>query len=235
MASEQTYIDRLGRGVTLNETVKTFNPVFSPFDISIKPDNQAIFLADLEAKNNSVALLKSNYTTSVVERIRIVKDVKLRTSMIRNFIESVTTYKGFWKPVRDIVKRILNYKPPKPKSDVPKNDEEEKKRNRGEQSYSEMAGIFKSLISLLGEVPGYEPPNDSLKIPALTDLHTLLYNLNTEMGSKSGILSVAIEERHKLFDGTGGLKDRMKAVKNAVRSQYGNNSNEYLSVKGIKV
>ena len=44
-----------------------------------------------------------------------------------------------------------------------------------------------------------------------------------------------VGDRAKLFDGTNGLRDKMTAVKNAVKAQYGQSSVEYGAVKGIKL
>lgn len=233
MPSENTYADRHGRGKLLNETVKQFNPVFNPFDVSLKTTAQDTFLDSLVAKNDLVNSLRSDYTSSMQLRINLVKDLKTRSSMVRNFVESVVAYKVYWTALRNVVKKILHYKPPKASKKAGETPADAEKRNRGEQSYADIASLLKNLISLLEGIAGYAPVNPLLTIEELINLHTSLVAENTSMGSKAGKLDVAIVERKALFEGTGGLRDRMKATKAAVRAQYGNTSAEYLAVKGI--
>jgi hypothetical protein len=233
MPSENTYADRHGRGKLLNETIKQFDPVFSPFDTSLKTGNQDTFLESLAAKSDLVNALRSDYTSSMEIRIKLVKDVKTRSSMVRNFVESVVAYKVYWTALRNVVKKILHYKPPKPPKKAGETEADTKKRNRGEQSYADIASLLKNLISLLQGIAGYAPTNTELTVAELTALHASLVAENTSMGGKAGKLDIAIVDRKELFDGNGGLRDRMKATKAAVRSQYGNKSTEYLAVKGI--
>lgn len=234
MPSENTFADKFGRGKLLNETIKSFTPVFSPFDVSLKTAAQDIFLDSLAAKSDLVNALRSDYTSSMEIRNKMIKDLKTRSSMVRNFVESVVAYKVYWTALRNVVKKILNYKPPKaPKVETGTPEEVKKKRNRGEQSYADLANLLKNLISLLEGIVGYAPVNTQLTIVELTALYDSLVTQNTDMGNKAGKLDVAVVARKELFDGTGGLKERMKATKASVRAQYGNTSAEYLAVKGI--
>lgn len=234
MPSENTFADRFGRGKKLNETIKSFDPIFNPFDVSLKTPAQDTFLEGLAAKSDLVNAIRSDYTSSMEIRNKMIKDLKTRSSMVRNFVESVVAYKVYWTALRNVVKKILNYKPPKaPKTVTNVTEAEKKKRNRGEQSYADLANLLKNLISLLEGITGYAPVNPQLTIVELTALFDSLVTQNTEMGNKAGKLDVAVVERKGLFDGPGGLKERMKATKASVRAQYGNTSAEYLSVKGI--
>lgn len=234
MPSENTYADRISRARLLNEATKQFVPAFDPFDALLKPATQDIFIDSLVTACDTVNALKSDYTSSMEMRINLVKDLKSRSSLVRNFVESVTAYKVYWTALRNVVKKILHYKPPKSTKPVTDGDETaKKKRNRGEQSYADLASLLQNLISLLSGIVGYAPPNAQLTVADLTALQVSLTNLNTEMGSKASKLDIAIVERLELFEGTQGLREKMRATKAAVRSQYGSTSPQYISIKGI--
>jgi hypothetical protein len=233
MASEKTFADIYGRGVKLNEGVKQFDPVFNPFDTSLATAAQDVFLNKVKDKNDEVNALRSDYTANMPIRIKLVKDLKNRSSLVRDFIESVVAYKPYWTALRNIVKKILNYKPPKTSNKLATTEADKKKRNRGEQSYADLANLLKALISLLEGIVGYAPTNVILTIAELTILYDALLAQNVAMSKRDTKLDVVVIERKELYLGAGGLKVRMKATKSAVRSQYGNTSKEYLSIKGI--
>ncbi len=231
--SETTYDDRLGRGKLMNTTTTGFAPAFTPTDPDITPANFGTFLAALETKNLDVKNARSSYTTGAGERIVIVKDVKTRSQMTRNYVDSVSAYKAFRTTVRNITKKILGYRTPKPK--LPAGSTPPKKRNVGEQSFAELAGFFKNLISTVTGIAGYNPTNTDLTIPQMTTLFGTFDTKNTAMDTLASNLSVIVGERFNMYDGTAGVKEKMLAIKAAVRAQYGNTSPEYNSVKGIKV
>ena len=53
---------------------------------------------------------------------------------------------------------------------------------------------------------------------------------HSTLGNTVGMMQKARLDAH---NGSGGLRDKMKAVKEAVRSQYGSGSAEFQHVKGI--
>lgn len=128
---------------------------------------------------------------------------------------------------------ILGRRPPKPK--LPEGTPAPKKRNVGEQSYAEIAGYFKNLISTVTGIVGYAPTNTDLTVAQMDMLFTAFNTKNTAMNNLYSNISILVGERANMYDGENGLRERMLAIKDAVRAQYGIDSPEYNSVKGIKV
>lgn len=231
--SEQTFADRLGRGELMEATISGFGVPFTPTDTNIQPPNFQIYLDAIKQKNLDVQSARSTYTTGATERMTIVKTVKTRSGMTRSYVDSVGAYNSYRSTVRNIVKKILNYKTAKPKP--PAGETPPKKRNKGEQSFADIAGLFDSLISAVSGIVGYMPTNTDLQIPNMTTLYMTFNTKNADMDTLASNISVIIGERFKMYEGNTGLRNRMLAIKAAVRAQYGSDSPEYNSVKGIKV
>lgn len=233
--SENTFADRHGRGELLHAAIAAFDPSFEPKDENLLPDNFLIFLNEVKAHNELVASLRSQYTTKVSERKAIVLDLKKRSSLIMSFIKSVSEYKKFYNTIGNITKRILAHKPPKTKTNfaAPETPEDVKKRNRGEQSYADLSGLLNSLISALGQISGYAPPNGLLTLVNLQALSTSFENQNALMNPLHSQISIEVKERYDMYYAENGLRDFMKRIKAAVRSQYDAESEQYASVKGI--
>lgn len=228
--SETTFGDKLARGYTLQEAIKQMAGYHPPED-DITPDKYLIFLDSVDAKNISVATLKEQYLISTKDRSELFfndEGVKKRASYVLAYCKSRSDLKIQTELIRRICKKIQNYKKPKVK-DSSTND---KKRTLGEQSFGDFVKLFGDLIEAVREIPSYDPANDLIKIHQMEVFRTSLLNANTNVGDKFYLYSIVIKERLELYD---ILKSKMLRIKAAVKSQYGINSNEYLSIKGIRV
>lgn len=234
--SETTFADRIQRANILKSATENFSIPFSPTDPDLGPGPFETFLIGLEAKNDEVNHVKVDYTQGSQERILVVKDLKDRSRLTLSNVESVGAYKKYVYSVRQVVRKILNYSVPKPQ--LPSGDplsSSEKKRNKGEQSYSDIEHLFTKLIETLKNIPGYTHINPDLQIANLEILQTQLDQKNKVMATMASQVTLKTKERKELYDGENGLREKMIAIKKAVKSQYGANSPEYLSVIGIRV
>ncbi len=55
------------------------------------------------------------------------------------------------------------------------------------------------------------------------------------MGTEARSIINKQQERLTLYDKEGGLREKMKAIKKAVRAQYGSRSSEYTTVRSIRL
>ena len=108
-----------------------------------------------------------------------------------------------------------------------------KKRSKGEQSFGEIDTNFDRLIAALGSVAGYAPTTADLTIANLTARAAAYSAKNATMSTLGQTVGLKQRDRLAGYDGNGGLREKMKAIKQAVRAQYGGNSAEYAQVKGI--
>ena len=232
--SEKTFADRVGRAETMNQTTKGFSPPFTPGDVNLGPVPFQAFIDSIKAKNNTVAAKYAAYVTATGERVVITDDSKDRSVRSRDYVLSVIAFKPYFAEVKRQVKKIKGYRTPK--KPVPAGEPEPKKRNQGEQSFADILNNFKTLIQNLTAIAGYAPTSPDLSLGNLTILATMYDAKSGEVGTKWGDFSVEAGQRLALYDDKDtGLSAKMIAIKNAVKSQYGVNSPEYLSIKGIKV
>ena len=81
------------------------------------------------------------------------------------------------------------------------------------------------------KVPGYEPSNEAITIARLGELAGAYQQKMDTVHEISASLSHTIKHRKHMFDENGGVKEKMKLIKRAVKAQYGGSSAEYESVK----
>lgn len=236
--SETGFADRLGRGRLLQTAIAGFSPAFAPADTSLAAAAFATFLADLDTQITETGGLGSQYTTKVSERGEMVKDVKARVLRVLSFVESNSAWKKYARGVKSLANKIRGNRPKAPKppaaSETP-GSPKAKTRSRGEQSFAEIEENFRQLIALVQGITGYAPPATDLTAASLQTLVGKFAVQNTAMGTLGSQAGIGQRERLALYDGPGGLREKMLAIKKAVRAQYGSDSAEFNQVKGIKV
>ncbi len=104
--------------------------------------------------------------------------------------------------------------------------------SQSERSYGSMTQYFNDIINTLTQFVGYNPSNNAIKIPALQTQATNLTTLNNNVATRIQNLTTARATRITLYT---DLKYRASRIKAYVKAQYGNNSNEYNLIKGIKI
>lgn len=87
------------------------------------------------------------------------------------------------------------------------------------------------------KIPTYAAPaGSSLAVAELTALRDALHTQNQICNEAEVSLRMAVAERQNAFNNKEqGLSAKMKAIKKAVRSQYGNGSAESLAANAVKI
>jgi hypothetical protein len=232
--TEKSFADRLQRGRDVQTAIAVFVPAFAPADASLGATPFGNFLDDLDDLNTEVGTLVAQYTTGVAERTPMVEDIKDRAGRVLAYLKSNSAWKAFVPGIKLLVDKIRNNRLRAPKPPTPgEGAEPVKKRNKGEQSYGDIEENFEKMIAALGAVPGYAPPATDLSIASLTTLATTFATKNLTMSTLGNQIGMKQRARLEQYDGPSGLKEKIKAIKNAVRSQYGTDSAEYNQIKGI--
>lgn len=227
---ERTFGDRLARGYQLYEAINNMSG-YAPADDDIKPNNFLSFLDSVDAKNNQVASLKDIYSLDVKSRQNIFfneRGIKKRASYVYAYCKSRSDIKKETAIIQRIYRKIQNYKKPQ-KNTLPTNDN---KRITGEQSYGDFIKLLGDLIESLRQITDYNPPNELITIDSLELYRTDMITINKKVGDTIYDYGIAIKERFEMYE---QLKDKMLRIKSSVKAQYGINSNEYQTIKGIKV
>lgn len=218
--------------------VAAFSPVFAPADPSLSAANFLIFCGTVEGRMGDVTTTFAAWNTVVGERQALVKELKGTATRVVAYLKSSAAFAKRLKLATAAANKLRGIKPRRPKAPEPEPGAPVKKaRNAGDQSYADIAQHFKALMESVTGLPGYAP------VPVGNPI--TLSNLSGTLSayrSKNGVIDTltvayrdALRERIAVFDGAGGLKAKMLAVKNGVKAQYGQSSAEYGVVKGIKV
>jgi len=208
--TERSYADRLQRGRELHAASSGFTPGFAPVDGSLEPDAFEEFLDGLDTLNNAVVTAVSGWQDSAGSRSELVTEIKARALRASSRVKSNTAWKAKLPQVKG--------------------------RQQGDQSFGDIKVLLDKLIAALGTVPGYDTsaPAD-ISIAGLQALSTQLDGLNKLVAGREQALASARSPRKEGYDGENGLSEKMKAIKEATKSQYGSQSPQFLQVKGIRV
>ncbi len=114
----------------------------------------------------------------------------------------------------------------------PTKEKQEKKISQSERSYGSMTQFFNDIVNTLTQFPEYNPSSDPLKIASLQETASKLTTLNDKVAQKVQQLTSTRTSRQDLYT---ELKDRVQRIKSYVKSQYGNNSQEYKLIKGLSI
>ncbi len=230
MASEQSYADRVGRANLLHGTVTGFPVAFISTDPLNDMGNFVTYTATCNTKNEFIDGKADDYDNQANARMAHVKGMKALVTRSLNYVLSVKSLKNSWSTVKRSAQRVTTIKPTKTK---PEN--QGKKRNKGEQSFADIANNFEAYLSLLTTLGApYNPTSAELLVANMSPLKTSLNTQSKDLGTLAGLVTLNRAERKNMFNGEDGLRDRMNSIKKAVKSQYGINSPEHNSVKGIK-
>ncbi|MEK6261234.1 MAG: hypothetical protein AABP62_21750 [Planctomycetota bacterium] len=232
--SETSYLDRLGRGRTMQAAIAGFSPAFAPADTSLLPAAFATFLDSLDTLNTTTVTLVDQYLAAADGRKTTVKNLYDRAGRILAYVASNTNWAKQVRSVKTIVDKIRGNepRPPKPPTGAETPDQN-KQRSSGERSYAEMEGHLNRLIPALEAIAGYAPPAIELTLVHLEGLASSLHTQNLNVANLERQTAAQQAERSETYNGDAGLREKMKAIKAAARAQYGSSSSEYESVKSI--
>lgn len=114
----------------------------------------------------------------------------------------------------------------------PKGNANEKSVSTSQQSYASLTQAFSDLIaSLKALTPAYNPPNEAIKLPKLEEKLAAIQQASGQVTTITAELDKIRKERNDLY---ATLKASALRIKEAIKSQYGTQSNEYGLVKGLR-
>ncbi len=237
--TESSFFDRLQRGQQLKAALTTFNPAFAPADDRLGTAEFSDFLDEIEALNTGVADMEMAWKDGVASRQELAKDIRERTLRVLARVKSNVAWTRQLPPVKAAADALRGYRTPAPKP-PPDQPPAGRRAPATDQSYADIKGLLDKLLAALNRVPNYDTgaPAD-ITIATLNSLATLLDAQNRMVAGQEQAVAAARAPRLAAYESEDaaapGLRARMKAIKESVKSQYGSASPEYAQVKGIKV
>ena len=228
--SESSFRDRQGRALLLEDALLIFTPLFNPGDTALNAANFQILITSVNTANGNVESSEVAFTNATQARINLVKTIRDATTQALNFVKGNKVWINQTKAVKINADKLRGVRPATKGEPTPG-----KSRTKGVQAYVELAAHLAAFNTSLIACAGYAPPDTAITIATFTS-HLNNFNAqNTAVANAAVALTNARETRRILyFEGTTCLHKRFLAVKTAVKGQYGQNSAQYGTVKGIK-
>lgn len=234
--AETTFADRLGRGRTMKSTIAAFSPAFAPADADLLPAAFDVFLQSVEDKNSAVAAADTQFKLDAALRTGLMTTIKDRSTQVRGYVNGKAAWSIYQPAVRRAADAVRGYRPPKPKPATPPAGAAPKKRNQGQQSFAEVENLFNKVLEAIKPISDYAPvPDSNIQKGQLSSLLNGFRTANRDVDTSDAALTTAQTARLKIYDEAGGLKEKMLAIKEAAKGQYGSRSAQYKAVKAVKV
>lgn len=231
--SETSYGARIGNAEKLVAALQNFDNY-----LPIKPEYSINSYTDLinttKGLNNTVAEKKQAYSLAVEGRIQVFDKRPWAINKILSPINS--TIKGIYgrtgKESTDVAAIIAKIRGANSKNTMSSNSSEDT-ISQSYQSYNSRAQYFADLIvNLTNFGIDYEPTNAKLAVPALNDLY------NEAITSNALVMDTYTkfaQNNASRIDSYYTLSQTAIRIKDCVKAQYGNNSTEYLLIKGLRI
>ncbi len=232
--SEKTYGSKLANAKSVCVHLKSFAGYQPP-----SPDHDAAalsaFINGIEADNKQLAENLTAYSAAVEARqqlyIKASDSVEKLMSPIAKAISSV--YSKESKEMADVSRLTTGIRGDKPKKSGKKDSiPEEDEVSQSHKSFGSMKQNFADLVSKLSKMDKYKPANKKITIDELNAKLLQLGQTNDDVTAAFGNLKKDKEKRIENYD---LLKEKVLRIKDAVSSQYNNNSPEYKLIKGLSV
>ncbi|MFN7117969.1 MAG: hypothetical protein ACK4TA_14300 [Saprospiraceae bacterium] len=229
--SENSFGARLDRARKMLGSISTF-PNYNP------PRNEETVAGLTDLINQIVTLnqeetsLEQQYNTLVKNREGLFYEdehciIKLLT-MVRGAVEALYGKESIeFSQVDTLVRQMRDNRPAEREATekLPAG-----KVSQSERSYGSITQNFSDLVTIVSQLPNYRSNNPLLQISELRNLVNRANQLAIDIPVLYQQLTNARDRRRAAYK---ELKDRGARIKAYVKSDYGTNSTEYKSIKGI--
>ena len=234
--SETSFADRLSRARSLHAFIEGFTPFFAPLDPNITAGAFLSYCSGCEAANTAVSDAEADYTNKTGDRAAAAADLKALAARVEDSVTSNVAWKKFHKSVIDASQAVRGTKTPG-KKPAPAPGTPPKRARQGafsQQGFQDIAKHFGKLIKAIEKITGYTIlPGSGLAVADLNPALAAFTALNSSVQGAEATLDTAQTHRSDYYDGEGGLKEKMKAIKKATSGQYGRGSAQFASIRGI--
>lgn len=238
--SEKSFADRLGRARSMQAIIAGFAPAFAPQDPNIQVGAFLSYCNGCEAANTAVSDAESAITNTTGDRSDAAAALKAKAGQVQDYVEANVAWKKFHKSIIDASRDVRGVSTPARKAPapapgvVPTPVPPARSGAKSQQGYADIAKHFSKLVKAVGKITGYTATAGSGLVVSELSVQELAYiALNSSVQDAEATLGEAQTTRSNFYDGEGGLKEKMKAIKKAASGQYGRGSDQAASVSGI--
>ena len=229
--SDSSFADILSRADTLASAITSFTPTFAPPDATLVAGVFTSFVNGLRTLSNATNTAHSDYSTATVDRLAMVKDLKTRAMRAMRYVQSNAAWASNASSLKLTYDKLRNNRTARKKLPTSGSVAEVKKAIKtGEQSFGDLDALFTRFVVGLSKIVGYNPPATEL---TLMNMQTLNTNFTAKNKTLAGLAETAALQVRARLTGFADLKNKARSIKNAVGSQYGMQSAQYTSIKGL--
>jgi hypothetical protein len=230
--SEVTFGARLSNAESILTHLQSFTG-YTPPSRDYAPANLQSLITSIKTQNNSAAGSMQAYSAAVDKRQQLFEKNNDSLAKIMSPIGAAVraAFGRSSKEIADMNGLIIKIRGKKIKKGaaVPGADF----ISQSERSFGSLTQAFADMIAVLSNYgTGYQPANESIKVPALTIKLQELTQSNTAVTAAYGTLKQNRDDRGEQYK---TLTTTVNGIKDAVKSQYGLRSTEYVLIKNLKV
>ncbi len=229
--NEKTFGTKINSAETLLSHLKSFTN-FKPLNAQDNVSFLEEAITDLRNTYNAKTNDEQVYTLAVDIRQKLLNtdenSLKKIITPINAYIKAM--YGKNSKEASSINEQILKIRGNK--NAKSKETETTKTVSTSQQSYASLTQAFENLITSLQVLkPEYTPTNNSISIEKLKEMLQKIQEATAQINNVTASLSKNRDENSTKYN---ILKESCLRIKNAVKSQYGNSSTEYILIKSLK-
>ncbi len=228
-STQSSFAARIGKAEVLYNTMKGFDD-FSPGDASITLQGIRAYIDSLYELQDEHAARYNAFTSAVQTRRKLFtgdKALSRTMTMVKNYVKALygaTSDKS--RNINAIAIRIRGEKPV-----TVANASGESSISRSEKSYgAQLVNLLYLISTLNGFGDDYAPKNHSITIDALVLLSGEIKAANDNFVLAYQALHPLVVRRQEAFI---ELSARVQRIKQMALAQYGSQSLEYKSIKGL--
>ncbi|WGH76203.1 hypothetical protein P8625_03285 [Tenacibaculum tangerinum] len=232
--SQKSFSSRLGNAKKLKTIVSNFTNYQPPVEeASVAKLTETI--EQIETLQTNYNNVKADYTLKTNERKKIFTEnenaIDKQLAPIRAFVEALKGKDSIeLSQISTLVNKIRGQVP---KKATTKEQTDTKTISQIERTYASRVANFKNIIDILTTLgESYAPANETLSIASLTTLATAAEASTEAVNTALATLKPVIEQRKELYN---TLSKQTQDIKNFVKAQYGQTSNEYKQIKGLSI
>jgi hypothetical protein len=234
--SETSFADRLQRARQIHSATLGFVPVFAPADASLAGAAFSTFLQNADTANLSVANALIDWKDTVASRSKLLAELKARVLRANARVKSNPSWANHVPTIKALADKIRGQRTPAPKPPTEEGAAPAAKREQGDQSYADIKSHLDQFTAALRKITNYDlnAPVD-ITTASLSATASQLQAQSSLIASHVQALSAARAARLAMYDGPSGLGAKLKAIKESVKSQYGNGSMQHNQIKSLRI
>ena len=234
--SETSFADRLQRARQIHSATLGCVPVFAPADASLAGAAFSTFLQNANTASLSVANALIDWKDTVASRIKLLVELKARVLRANARVKSNPSWASHVPTIKALADKIRGQRTPAPKPPKEEGAAPAVKREQGDQSYADIKNHLDQFTAALKKITNYDlnAPVD-ITTASLSATASQLQAQSSLIASHVQALSAARAARLAMYDGPSGLSAKLKAIKESVKSQYGNGSMQYNQIKSLRI